>query len=98
MENKTFYTEPGFSVDTQELAKLVALSREFGTLTDIDIANVIADNVSDSRFSSDRLWNYMIRLAAVYNVGYILGKRAERKRRTRAKENTHTQNSVKAIA
>lgn len=84
MENKTFYTEPGFSVDAQELARLAALSRKFSTLNDIDIANTIAENIPDSKYICDYKWDYMIRLSAVYNVGYILGKREERKRRSRA--------------
>lgn len=85
MENKTFYTEPGFSVDAQELARLAALSRKFGTLNDIDIANTIAENIPNSEYICDYKWDNMIRLSAVYNAGYILGKRAERKRRSRAK-------------
>ena len=84
MENKTFYTEPGFSVDAQELARLAALSREFGTLNDIDIANTIAENIPNSEYICDYKWDNMIRLSAVYNAGYILGKRAERKRRAKA--------------
>ena len=85
MENKTFYTEPGFSVDVQELARLAALSREFGTLNDIDIANTIAENIPNSKYTFDYKWDFMVRLSAVYNVGYILGKRAERKRRNSGK-------------
>ena len=84
MENKTFYTEPGFSVDAQELARLAALSRESGTLNDIDIANTIAENIPNSEYTFDYKWDNMIRLSAVYNAGYILGKRAERKRRAKA--------------
>lgn len=84
MENKTFYTEPGFSVDVQELARLAALSRKFGTLNDIDIANTIAENIPNSEYICDYKWDNMIRLSAVYNAGYILGKRAERKRRAKA--------------
>ena len=84
MENKTFYTEPGFSVDAQELARLAALSREFGTLNDIDIANTIAENIPNSQYTFDYKWDNMIRLSAVYNAGYIHGKRAERKRRAKA--------------
>ena len=85
MENKTFHTEQGFIVDSQELARLAALSRKFGTLNDIDIANTIAENIPNSKYICDYKWDYMVRLSAVYNVGYILGKRAERKRRSRAK-------------
>ena len=84
MENKTFYTEPGFSVDVQELARLAALSRKFGTLNDIDIANTIAENIPNSEYICDYKWDNMSRLSAVYNAGYILGKRAERKRRAKA--------------
>lgn len=84
MENKTFYTEPGFSVGAQELARLAALSRKFGTLNDIDIANTIAENIPNSEYICDYKWDFMVRLSAVYNVGYILGKRAERKRRAKA--------------
>ena len=85
MENKTFHTEQGFIVDSQELAKLAALSRKFGTLNDIDVANTIAENIPNSEYICDYKWDFMVRLSAVYNVGYILGKRAERKRRSRAK-------------
>ncbi len=81
MENKTFYTEPGFSVDAQELARLAALTREFGTIEEMRIADLIAKSLPQSRYAKDLHWDYLCKLTAAYNVGYILGKRAERARR-----------------
>lgn len=84
MENKTFHTEQGFIVDSQELARLAELSKKFGTINDMDIACKIAENIPDSKCICDYKWDYLSRLATVFNVGYILGKRAERKRRAKA--------------
>lgn len=84
MENKTFHTEQGFIVDSQELARLAELSKEFGDTDDLNIALEIAQNIPIGAFADDYKWNYAVQLATVYNVGYILGKRAERKRRAKA--------------
>lgn len=84
MENKTFYKEPDFIIDPQELVKLAELSKKFGTINDMDIACKIAENIPDSKCICDYKWDYLSRLATVFNVGYILGKRAERKRRAKA--------------
>ena len=42
MEHEIFHTESYFSVSSDELAKLAALTREFGTIEEMRIADLIA--------------------------------------------------------
>lgn len=81
MEHEIFHTESYFSVSSDELAKLAALTREFGTIEEMRIADLIANSLPQSRYAKDLHWDYLCKLTAAYNVGYILGKRAERTRR-----------------
>ena len=69
MEHEIFHTESYFSVSSDELAKLAALTREFGTIEEMRIADLIANSLPQSRYAKDFHWDY------------ILGKRAERARR-----------------
>lgn len=80
-EHEIFHTESYFSVSSDELAKLAALTREFGTIEEMRIADLIANSLPQSRYAKDLHWDYLCKLTAAYNVGYILGKRAERVRR-----------------
>lgn len=85
MEHEIFHTESYFSVSSDELVKLVklaALTREFGTIEEMRIADLIANSLPQSRYVKDLHWDYLCKLTAAYNVGYILGKRAERARRS----------------
>lgn len=81
MEHEIFHTESYFSVSSDELVKLAALAREFGTIEEMRIADLIANSLPQSRYAKDLHWDYLCKLTAAYNVGYILGKRAERTRR-----------------
>lgn len=81
MEHEIFHTESYFSVSSEELAKLAALTREFGTIEKIRIAKIIANSAPHSFHTKSAQWNYLRNLADIFDMGYILGKRAERARR-----------------
>lgn len=49
MEHEIFHTESYFSVSSDELAKLAALTREFGTIEEMRIADLIANSLPQSR-------------------------------------------------
>ncbi len=81
MEHEIFHTESYFSVSSDELAKLAALTREFGTIEKIQIVKIIANSAPQSFHTKSAQWNYLRNLADIFDMGYILGKRAERARR-----------------
>ena len=51
MEHEIFHTESYFSVSSDELAKLAALTREFGTIEEMRIADLIANSLPQSRYA-----------------------------------------------
>ena len=65
-------------IDENELVELTKLSNLHGSIEDCRLASAIYDC---SAPNSDQKWRELTGLAAIFRVGYILGQRAERKRR-----------------
>lgn len=63
MEHEIFHTESYFSVSSDELAKLAALTREFGTIEEMRIADLIANSLPQSRYAKDLHWDYLCKLS-----------------------------------
>ena len=78
MENEIFHTESYFSVSAEELAQLAKIYKTYGTVNDIYISCIVADNTPKT---GEAIWDRRCEIASAYGVGYILGKRAERARR-----------------
>lgn len=69
------------TVTSGEVTDLLNLINKFSIISDIYTAEIIYNENKNQKADRDKAWVHLSGLGSVLRIGYIMGQRAERKRR-----------------
>lgn len=76
-------------IDDEQTARLLSLAFNFGTISDIHTARGIYTASIQQNGGGINDWAHYRALSCILRIGYILGQRAERARRSHTHTATH---------
>ena len=78
------------TLDNEQTARLLNLTRDYSTVSDIITARDLYNASIEQSGGAANEWAHFTALGSLFRIGYILGQRAERARRSNTHTATHT--------
>ena len=78
------------TLDKEQTARLLNITRDYSTVSDIITARDLYNASIEQSGGAANEWARFTALGSLFRIGYILGQRAERARRSHTHTATHT--------